>query len=139
MVEASEFTVLTDHKRLPLKEYTGKFTTDLLHISNYDNVVGDALSRVEGLQSIINYENLATSQSAHEKPKILQQGSTELRLNNSRFRGPAASYSVMYLLVQSDLRHATSLKFLIRHTTSDQLKSRKIVSPLAQSSRTMSQ
>ncbi|KMQ86423.1 gag-pol polyprotein [Lasius niger] len=63
MVEGRQFTIYTDHKPIiyafnqdPLRssprqarhlEYIGQFTTNIQHISGKDNMVADALSRIE--------------------------------------------------------------------------------------------
>lgn len=35
-------------------EYIGQFTTDIWHITGKDNVVADALSRIESIQKAVN-------------------------------------------------------------------------------------
>jgi cleavage and polyadenylation specificity factor subunit 1 len=63
MLEARHFTILTDHKPLTFAfhqkrnkcsprqfnhlDFISQFTTDIRHISSQDNIVADALSRVE--------------------------------------------------------------------------------------------
>jgi len=72
MVEAREFCIFTDHKPVTFAynlkstqlssprqcrhlDYISQFTTDLRHIAGADNVVADALSRIEEVESLIDY------------------------------------------------------------------------------------
>lgn len=43
-------------------DYIGQFTTDLRHVPGADNVIADALSRIETITSKIDLELIATSQ-----------------------------------------------------------------------------
>jgi cleavage and polyadenylation specificity factor subunit 1 len=71
MLEVREFCIYTDHKtvtfaykvkstqlRSPRQcrhmEYISQFTTDLRHVAGADNVVADALSRVEEMESLMD-------------------------------------------------------------------------------------
>ena len=78
MVEARSFVVFTDHKPLtytflqkPEKcsprhfrhlDFIGQFTTDIRHVRGEENIVTDALSRIEGINRPIDYPQLAASQ-----------------------------------------------------------------------------
>jgi hypothetical protein len=79
MVEAREFCTYTNHKPVTLVynlkstqlssschcrhlDYISQFTTDLRHIAGADNVVADALSRVEEVEVPMDYQALAVAQ-----------------------------------------------------------------------------
>jgi len=97
MVEARQFTVYTDHKPITYAfslrstqhssprqyrhlDYIGQLTTDIRHISGAENVVADALSRVEELESSIDYRALAVAQEQDPELRELRQGTTSLQL-----------------------------------------------------------
>jgi cleavage and polyadenylation specificity factor subunit 1 len=77
MLEARHFTILTDLKPLTYAfqqkrdkcsprqfnhlDFIAQFTTDIRHISGQDNVVADALSRVESVTSPPSHDILAAS------------------------------------------------------------------------------
>nr|XP_021204760.2 uncharacterized protein LOC101740309 isoform X1 [Bombyx mori] len=92
MVEARPFTVFTDHKPLSFAfshnrekcsprqfrylDYISQFTTDIQYIQGSQNVVADALSRIEEISRIIDYTALAASQDSDlELQQLLQKGS----------------------------------------------------------------
>lgn len=96
MVEARPFTVYTDHKPLTFVfannrdkcsprqfrylDYISQFTTNLKYVKGSDNVVADALSRVEAISLPIDYLSLAKSQDSDpELLKLLNHG-TALKL-----------------------------------------------------------
>jgi hypothetical protein len=79
MVEAREFCTYTDHKpgtfAFNLKpnqlssprqcrhlDYVSQFTTDIRNVSGVDNLVVDALSRLEEVESALDYQALAVAQ-----------------------------------------------------------------------------
>lgn len=85
-LEGRQFKIFTDHKPLiyafqqnldkasPRQrrhlDYIAQFSTDIHHISGDENVVADALSRIESISSnVINFHDMA----------IVQQSDTELR------------------------------------------------------------
>jgi len=90
MLEARTFVIYTDHKSLtfafkqkPEKssprqfrhlDFISQFTTDIRYVSGYKNVVANALSRIEELQSSIDYSILANSQETGEELKKFKQG-----------------------------------------------------------------
>lgn len=93
MVEARHFTVFTDHKPLTYVflsnrdkcsprqfrylDYISQFTTDIQYVAGKDNVVADALSRIEAVSSKINYDELACSQETDlELQGLLDRGSS---------------------------------------------------------------
>ncbi|CAK1584822.1 unnamed protein product [Parnassius mnemosyne] len=96
MLEARHFTVYTDHKPISFAfrerkgncsprqyrhlDYISQFTTDIRHISGKDNVVADALSRVEELQAPVNLSTLAEAQASDLELAELLKGGSSLRL-----------------------------------------------------------
>lgn len=83
LLEGRSFTIFTDHKPItfafnkdPSKssprqarylEYVAQFTTDVRHIKGKDNIVADALSRIEEISEAINFEQLARAQQEDEE------------------------------------------------------------------------
>lgn len=96
MLEGRAFTVFTDQKPLtfafcqkPEKcsprqfrylDFIGQFTTDIRHVSGKDNIVADALSRVEAITECINFNNLAQAQSIDEELRSFLAKDTGLKL-----------------------------------------------------------
>lgn len=93
MVEAKNFIIFTDHKPLTYAfninresntprqyrclDYISQFTTDIRYLPGKENVVADALSRVEEVTATIDYEALAKSQSTDpELQDLILHGST---------------------------------------------------------------
>jgi hypothetical protein len=103
MVEGRPFVIFTDHKPLTYAfqerrdkcsprqfrhlEFIGQFSTDFRHISRQDNVVADALSRVNSVMTPLDYHALASSQNQDaELQDILNDGSA-LRLEGVHIPG----------------------------------------------------
>ena len=100
MLEARHFIVYTDHKPISFAfhdrknncsprqyrhlDFISQFTTDIRHISGKDNVVADALSRVEELSEPVNLKVLAESQVDDPELSKLLRGGSSLRLKNLR-------------------------------------------------------
>jgi len=96
MLEAQHFTILTDHKPLTLAfhqkrdkcsprqfnhlDFVSQFTTDIRHISGQDNVVADALSRVEVVTDPVTHEALAAAQESDDEVRTLLVNTTTLQL-----------------------------------------------------------
>ncbi|KAL0870467.1 hypothetical protein ABMA27_005462 [Loxostege sticticalis] len=96
MVEARNFTVFTDHKPLTFAfslnrdkcsprqfrylDFVSQFTTDIRFIAGRDNVVADALSRIEEVTSAIDFQSLARSQESDPELQELIKHGTALRL-----------------------------------------------------------
>lgn len=94
LLEGNEFSIFTDHKPLTFAflqknekasprqlrqlQYISEFSTNIQHILGKDNVVADALSRIEAV-STIDYDSIAEKQLHDEE---LQQ----LMLNNSSLK-----------------------------------------------------
>lgn len=106
-VEARHFTVFTDHKPICFAfhqrkdkcsprqfrylDFISQFTTDLQHISGKDNVVADALSRIEELIQPVDLESLAKSQTTDTELKQILDGNTSLKLTKMTIPGTLTS------------------------------------------------
>ena len=96
MLEARNFTILTDHKPLIFAfhqkrdkcssrqfnhlDLISQFTTDIRHIIGQENVVTGALSRVETITAPVTHDVLAAAQEADEELRTLLAGNTALQL-----------------------------------------------------------
>jgi cleavage and polyadenylation specificity factor subunit 1 len=96
MLEGRHFTIFTDHKRIthafqqnrdncsPRQfnhlDFVAQFTTDIRHISGQDNVVADALYRVESVTAPPFYDALAASRDSDDEFRTLLGSTTALRL-----------------------------------------------------------
>ena len=94
MLEARHFVFFTDHKPLTYAfsqrrdkciarqfnhlDFISQFTTDIHHISGRDNIVADALSRVETICTSVSPEDLAEAQVTDAELTALLQGTTAL-------------------------------------------------------------
>jgi cleavage and polyadenylation specificity factor subunit 1 len=83
MLEARHFTIFTNHKPITYAfqqkrekcsprqfnhlHLVAQFTTDIKHISGQDNIVADALSRVESVTAPPSYDALAASQDGDDE------------------------------------------------------------------------
>jgi hypothetical protein len=97
MLEARYFMIFTDHTPLiyafsqrrdkcsPRQfnhlDFISQFTTDIRHISGQNNVVADALSRVEAIGTSVSSKALAEAQDTDAELTTLLQGATALRLD----------------------------------------------------------
>ncbi|GBL87037.1 Transposon Ty3-G Gag-Pol polyprotein [Araneus ventricosus] len=97
LLEGTKFTILTDHKPITYAfsqkieklsprqinhlNFIAQFTVDIKHISGKDNVVADALSRIESIStSLLAYEDIARSQQDDEELDLLLKQPTSLTL-----------------------------------------------------------
>ncbi|XP_076635465.1 uncharacterized protein LOC143348755 [Colletes latitarsis] len=83
MVEGRVFTIYTDHKPItfafrqkPEKctprqfrylDLIGQFSTDIQHLAGKDNVVAEALSRIEEVNGLLDYDDLGRAQETDEE------------------------------------------------------------------------
>lgn len=100
-LEGHTFTIYTDHKPLVYAfkqrperstprqfrhlDFIGQFTTDIQHISGKENVVADALSRIEEISKPVDLSEMASSQKTDEELKSLLLSETALQLKKIRF------------------------------------------------------
>ena len=104
MVEAREFCIFTDHKPVTFAynlkstqlssprqcrhlDYISQFTTDLRHIAGADNVVADALSRIEEVESLMDYQALAVAQEHDQELQQFRQSASSLHLKEMLIPG----------------------------------------------------
>jgi len=73
-------------------DFISQFTTDIRHVLGDENIVVDALSRVEELQSPMDYSALAASQEMDEELKENDQHESELWLEKILEAGIAMFY-----------------------------------------------
>lgn len=107
-LEGRPFTIFTDHQPLTFAfgkktdsctprqfrhlDYIGQFSTDIRHIAGEDNVVADALSRIEAISAPMDFEALLASQEQDEElQQILQDDSTGLDLQKVCVPGSTTS------------------------------------------------
>lgn len=126
MVEARSFVVFTDHRPLTYafttnreksssprqyryKDFISQFTTDIKYVPGPENVVADALSRVDEVSPVIDYQELARSQEEDpELQGLLQRGST---LKLKRMPIPGSSYKVYCDVTLQSPRPFVTVKF----------------------------
>ncbi|XP_063994836.1 uncharacterized protein LOC135172612 [Diachasmimorpha longicaudata] len=103
MVEARTFTIFTDHKPITFAfrqklekasprqarhlDFIGQFSTDIQHVSGKDNVVADALSRIDAVSSPLDYTALASSQQADDTMKTYLRSGSGLQLKQIQIPG----------------------------------------------------
>jgi cleavage and polyadenylation specificity factor subunit 1 len=108
MLEARRFIVFTDHKltltyafqqkrekcsprQFSHLDFIAQFTTDVRHISGQDNIVADALSRVESITAPTSHDALATSQDGDNELRTLLASNTALWLERQQIPGATIS------------------------------------------------
>lgn len=100
MVELKPFTIWTDHKPIVAAfrktsdkcsprqfrhfDFVSQFTTDVRHISGEDNIVADALSRIETVSDGIDLDKLASSQETDPELKHILRVPSSLDLQKIR-------------------------------------------------------
>ncbi|XP_076299334.1 uncharacterized protein LOC143218180 [Lasioglossum baleicum] len=120
MLEGRIFTIYTDHKPLTFAlnsrpdshiprqirqlDLIGQFSTDIRHISGQDNVVADALSRINAIDESIDFEKLAVSQAADAELQNFLRGDTSLILENVTIPGSTKTGTDTYLPASTGLR-----------------------------------
>jgi cleavage and polyadenylation specificity factor subunit 1 len=107
MLEPRHFIIFTDHKPITYAfqqkrdkcsprqfnhlDFVSQFTTDIRHISGQDNVVANALSRVESVTAPPSYDELAASQDSDDELRTLLGSTTALRLEKQPIPGTMVS------------------------------------------------
>jgi hypothetical protein len=107
MLEERHITFFTDHKRIiyafqqrrdkcsPRQfnhlDYIAQFTTDIRHVSGQNNIVADAVSRVESVTVPPSYEALTAAQNSEEELRTLPAANNALRLENQHIPGTTVS------------------------------------------------
>jgi cleavage and polyadenylation specificity factor subunit 1 len=120
MLEARHFTIFTDHKPITYAfqqkrekctprqfnhlDFVAQFMTDIKHISVQENVVADALSRVESVTSPPSYDALAAAQDGDDELRTLLRLTTTLRLEKLPILGTPAGRSRPYVPVPPRLQ-----------------------------------
>lgn len=102
MIEGRPLLIKTDHKpivfafrqrsdkasprQLRQLDYIGQFTTNIVHVTGTDNVVADALSRIEAINmpTFFSTDDLAEAQSTDEELQDLLESNTSLDLRPLR-------------------------------------------------------
>jgi cleavage and polyadenylation specificity factor subunit 1 len=102
-LEARHFIIFTDHKPLVYAfnqkrekcsprqfnhlDYISQCTTDIRHTSGKDNIVADALFRVQTITTPVTTDVLAVSQEKDEELHTLLERDTALRLEKTHVTG----------------------------------------------------
>lgn len=100
MVEARIFAIMTDHKPLTFAfatnrdncsprqfrylDFISQFTTDIRFVPGRDNIVADALSRVDELSLPVDYQSIALAQETDQELQSLLMSDSSLRLKKMR-------------------------------------------------------
>jgi cleavage and polyadenylation specificity factor subunit 1 len=72
-------------------DFVAQFTTDIRHISGQDNVVADALSRIDSVNVSPSYDTLAALQNSDDELRIHLGSTTTLRLKKIPIPGTTVS------------------------------------------------
>jgi cleavage and polyadenylation specificity factor subunit 1 len=107
VLEVRHFTIFTNHKPITYAfqqkrdkctprqfnqlDFITQFTTDIRHISGQDNVVTDALSRVESISTPPSCDAVAASQDSDDELKTLRQSNIYLRMEKLPIPGTTVS------------------------------------------------
>jgi hypothetical protein len=96
ILEARHFTILTDHNLLTSSfqkkrdkysptnfkhlDYISQFMTDIRHISGQENIVAEALSRVEAIAAPVTHDSFTETQDGGAELRILLESNTAVLL-----------------------------------------------------------
>lgn len=122
MVEARTFCIITDHKPLTFAfanhrenssprqfrylDFISQFTTDFRYVAGKDNIVADALSRIEAVSIPLDYHSLVKAQEADSELQDLLKNGSSLRLKKIRLESEPA------LLVYCDVSQSNPRPFI---------------------------
>lgn len=113
MLEASQFMIFTDHRPITFAfsqnsdkfsprqtrqlDYISQFTSDIRHISGKDNVVADALSRLESIATPtpIDYNQLAAAQVNDTELQRLFSDNSSTSLKLTSLKIPDCNYDLI--------------------------------------------
>ena len=130
MLEARHVTVLTDYRYLTFAFYqkrdkcsprqlnhlhfTSQFTEDIRHLSGQDNIIADALFRVEAISTPVKYDVLTAVQKDDELPSPLVS-TKALQLEKSSFPAPESSLTATTSLTKNAtmFRPLSAARYLI--------------------------
>ena len=101
-IEGRDFIIYTDHKPLTFAfqqdlnkcsprqfrylDFIAQFTTNVQHVSGINNIVADALSRIESIVESVDYKTIADAQKQDDELRaILESGKTSLKLKKINF------------------------------------------------------
>jgi hypothetical protein len=132
MLEAPHFTIFTDHKPITFAfqqkrdkcsprqfnhlDYIAQFTIDMRHISQHDNVVADALSRVESITAPPSHDALAASMERASSTSGFRHGSTAREATNSRHR---SLHLLRHVCREASAVRPSSLRFQVFQSVHD--------------------
>lgn len=111
MLEARNFIIFTDHKPITFAfreknhqcsrrqfrylDLIGQFSTDIRHVPGDENVVADALSRIEKVEPALDLTELGAAQKDDKELKMLQHSNSTL-LQLKLIKIPEANLSLVY-------------------------------------------
>ena len=101
-IEGRDFIIYTDHKPLTFAfpqdlnkcspgrfrylDFIAQFTTNVQHVSDINNIVADALSRIESIVENVDYKTIADAQKHNNELRaILESDQTSLKLKKIHF------------------------------------------------------
>lgn len=113
MLEGSDFIIFTDHRPITYAfsqnmekfsprqtrqlDFVGQFSSDIRHISGKDNMVADALSRIETIYtpSLTDYARLAAEQSTDPTLQILLESATTSSLKLEKVKMSSSEIEII--------------------------------------------
>lgn len=120
MLEGKHFKIFSDHKPLTYAfqqkaekctprqfrylDFIGQFTTDIRHTPGKDNLVADALSRIEGIADSVDYQALAHSQLEDKELQDFLSGTTPTNLQLKKIAIPGTTVQIICDTTKSTVR-----------------------------------